>query len=413
MIRPDGPAELVAFRAAAALVALHVLVDAFVAPEPGVARSDNLLSAAVPLVLLALAAWAYPRLRPGARAAVALVLGPLALTGVGIAVVHAAAEGPSGDDWTGFLLLPVGVALCVVGLVLLWRSRRPHGRRYLRRALLLAGAVVAAYWVLAPIVLSLVVTHRPRVAVEAADLGRPYETVSVETSDGLALAAWYVPSENGAAVIAFPGRSGPVEHARMLVRRGYGVLLLDMRGQGESEGNPNALGWGSARDLEAAVSLLEALPDVEPGRIGGLGLSVGGELMLEAAAGDPRLRAVVSEGAGERSVRENTLRGPSGWVSLPTLATLTAATAVFSGTAPPPALQDLVGRIAPRPVFLIYARDGQGGEELNPHYYEAAGEPKTLWEIPDGGHTGGIDARPEEYEERVVGFFDAALLGEG
>ena len=57
------------------------------------------------------------------------------------------------------------------------------------------------------------------------------------------------------------------------------------------------------------------------------------------------------------------------------------------------------------------ASDGQGGEELNPDYFEAAGEPKTLWEIPEGGHTGGIDAQPEEYEARVVGFFDRALLG--
>jgi len=43
----------------------------------------------------------------------------------------------------------------------------------------------------------------------------------------------------------------------------------------------------------------------------------------------------------------------------------------------------------------------------------AAGGPKELWELPEAGHTGGLDARPGEYERRVVGFFDRYLLGRG
>ena len=50
---------------------------------------------------------------------------------------------------------------------------------------------------------------------------------------------------NRAAVIVFPGRSGPVPHARMLVRHGYGVLMLDRRGEGASEGDFNARGWAA------------------------------------------------------------------------------------------------------------------------------------------------------------------------
>ena len=58
------------------------------------------------------------------------------------------------------------------------------------------------------------------------------------------LEGWYVPSRNGAAVIAFPGRKSPQRHARMLARHGYGVLLFDRRGEGRSDGDPNAFGWG-------------------------------------------------------------------------------------------------------------------------------------------------------------------------
>jgi len=70
-------------------------------------------------------------------------------------------------------------------------------------------------------------------------------------------------------------------------------------------------------------------------------------------------------------------------------------------------------RIAPRPLLLVYAGRGGGGEELTPEYFEAAGEPKMLWKIGEAKHVGGLQARPHEYENRIVGFFDDALLRKG
>lgn len=359
------PLDVALFTAATAILALHAIVDAFLAPEPGTTWRDHLLRGLATLAILGLAAVAFPRLPAGGRAAVALPLGVLALEGALLAIADARAVGARGEDWTGFLLLPTGVALVGLAIVLLWRSRKPGRLRYLRRA----GLLVA----------------------------------------GL-LAAWYVPSENGAAVVSFPTRKGKVEQARMLAGNGYGVLLLDMRGYDGSEGSPNMFGWGSTPDIDAAVAWLEERSDVDDGRIGGIGFSVGGEMMLEAAAGNDVLRAVVSEGAGVRSVREARLYGPRGWLALPQQLTQTAALAVLSGTAPPPALDDEIARIAPRAVFLVYATEGQGGEDLTPEYFEAAGEPKEVWRVESGGHTGGFGADPAEYERRVVGFFDRTLL---
>ena len=91
----------------------------------------------------------------------------------------------------------------------------------------------------------------------------------------------------------------------MLARHGYGVLLFDRRGEGTSDGEPNAWGWGGDADVKAAIAYLRRRPDVDPDRIGGLGLSVGGELMIETAAETDALAAVVSEGAGARSTRED------------------------------------------------------------------------------------------------------------
>jgi hypothetical protein len=132
--------------------------------------------------------------------------------------------------------------------------------------------------------------------------------------------------------------------------------------------------------------------------------------MIQKAAETDALKAVVSEGAGIRSVRE--AKEVSGslekWLQVAAMTSMTAGTALFSNHSPPGNLKDLVGRIAPRPVFLIYAARGQGGEELSAEFYEAAGEPKQLWKT-DSAHMGGYEAAPKEYERRVVRFFSKAL----
>jgi hypothetical protein len=409
--------EQVLARVALAVVALHVVDDSFLQPEPGTSAGDHLVSGLVPVAVLVLAAWAYPRLRAGLRAALALVLGAFGIVVGFEAVYYTTKGGPSGDDFTGFLSIAAGVLLLGIGVVTLWRSRRTDDRRswrYLRRFLIAVGGLVVVYVLLAPLYISYVFTHVARGFVPPAELGVSYEEVSFTTSDGLELRGWYIPSKNRAAVIAFPGRKGPQKPARMLARHGYGVLLFDRRGEGESEGDPNIFGWAGERDLHAAVSFLQGRADVDPDRIGGIGLSVGGEMMIEAAAESDGLRAVVSEGAGIRSIREALAISDTRKRLEAALAhaVVTPAVALFSNDRPPPSLEDLAGRIAPRPLFLVYAVPGQGGEaELSQVFYDAARAPKTIWRVPGSGHTGGIEARPIEYERRVVGFFDRALLG--
>jgi uncharacterized protein len=190
------------------------------------------------------------------------------------------------------------------------------------------------------------------------------------------------------------------------------VLLFDRRGEGESEGDPNLLGWQGTRDIEAAVAYLKTRPEVDEGRIGGLGLSVGGEMMLQEAAETDGLKAVVSEGAGVRSVREAVhVNGAEKVIFSWLFGVTTIGTTVFTSNLPPRSLTDLSAEIT-EPVLLIHATPGQGGETLTEKYYAAAKGPKEYWAAP-GGHTGAIDAAPEEYERRVVGFFDRELMGDG
>ena len=319
----------------------------------------------------------------------------------------------SGDHFTGLLAIVAGAVLLVIGPVTLWTERRRDGsrrRRYLRRALIAAAvpflALAVIWFFVFPIGFAYIYSHTGRTPL-APNLGVPHETVTVTTSDSLRLAASYVPSKNRAAIVLFPGATRSRE-ARMLIRHGYGVLLLDPRGQGSSDGD--TVRWAGDRDLLAAAEYLRRRPDVDPGRIGGFGFSIGGEMLLEAAAQSTTLKAIVSEGAGSR-VGDEDVTGPARLLAEPNLAVMTAALTVFSNHGPPPSIVDRIGRIAPRPVFLIYADPGQGGENARqPKYYAAAGDPKSIWKVPGSKHTGGIDARPAEYEQRVIDFFDRALL---
>jgi uncharacterized protein len=197
----------------------------------------------------------------------------------------------------------------------------------------------------------------------------------------------------------------------MLAGHGYGVLLFDRRGEGASDGAPNAFGWGGELDLEAAIAFLRTRPDVDPGRIAGVGQSVGGELMLQVAAEeDDGLGAVVSEGAGARSYAEESheIHGLNQVDGTPFLLVKTASVAVFSDTAPPPSMFDLIPRIAPTPLLLISSADAPN-ETLAPRYTALGGEGATHWAVPGDNHIGGITESPSQYERVVITFLDDAL----
>ena len=116
------------------------------------------------------------------------------------------------------------------------------------------------------------------------------------------------------------------------------MLIFDRRGEGESDGDPNPYAWNEGeRDLDAAIEFLKGRPDVEAGRIGGLGLSVGGETFLQTAAHNGDLDAVVSEGASSRSVGELLSVPGGGWPAVAFNGVNPPAAAVVTDAVPPAA----------------------------------------------------------------------------
>lgn len=262
------------------------------------------------------------------------------------------------------------------------------------------------------------ILHPPRVgAAEITDAdGSLIPQIRIRTADGLALAAWHLPSQNGATVILQHGyRAGAAQMlpvGRMLAGHGYGILWLDFRGHGQSGGGEVTFGLREVMDTRSAVDYLAGLPDSGP--IGVLGNSMGGATAILAAAEDGRIRAIVAEGSFAE-LEDEVGVGIRIQASLPAwpLSHIFIACAErqtgFRIEEISPARA--IGKISPRPVLILQG----GSDERIPvdsgqRLCDAAGEPKDLWISPEAGHVAIFRTSPGEYERRVVAFFDRHLL---
>jgi fermentation-respiration switch protein FrsA (DUF1100 family) len=240
-----------------------------------------------------------------------------------------------------------------------------------------------------------------------------YRDVRVRAPDGVRLAAWWIPSRNGAAVIVLHGsgstRDDELDRAGLLADAGYGVLVPDARGHGASQGRPMEFGWGADRDVRAMVSYVLARPSVT-GRIGLVGQSMGGEVAVTTAAGDPRVAALVVEGVSARTWEDARLIPGQHPVALANSWLAFALADLLSPEPRPAPLVEAFAAVAPRPVLLI---SGAPADEaaVAPLYAGAAPDTVAWWALPDAPHTGALRTHPDAYTDRVLGFLGAHLLG--
>jgi uncharacterized protein len=261
-------------------------------------------------------------------------------------------------------------------------------------------------------------THPQRIApdITPAELGLTYEDVTLRTEDGLRLAAWYVPSQNGATIIAVHGlgtnRTSVLGVAQNLTVRGYGVLLPELRAHGSSEGAVSTLGLLEVRDIRASVQYLQGRPDVDPQRIGIWGASLGAVTALMAAGEIDEIQAVVADSPFSSvdwmvaNQFEKLERLPT-WLA-PLVVALGSWQANINAHDIAPIRQ--VPAIAPRPLLLIHGEEDQLFDVENAVMLaEAAGPNAELWVLPGVTHTASYITDPAAYIDRVSGFFDRAL----
>jgi uncharacterized protein len=263
------------------------------------------------------------------------------------------------------------------------------------------------------------VSGRTKEQLPAALLAEPrFADITLTANDGVRLAAWYMPSQNRAAIILLHGykanRSTMLPIAAMLIRHGYGVIMPDFRGHGESEGERITFGHDEMRDVEAAYQYLLTRSEVDPERIGVLGNSMGSATAILYAAENPAIKAVVAQSpyatVGDM-VQTNVRRlGFPTFPLAPAMSFLIERKLGFPVDTIAPIRH--IGQISPRPVLILMGSkdtwvNPEGGQQL----YAAAGEPRELWFDPEMGHLEFHEKRAAEFEERVVAFFDRYLPG--
>jgi alpha-beta hydrolase superfamily lysophospholipase len=272
-------------------------------------------------------------------------------------------------------------------------------------------------------VLAYLAVHPPRERLSQTPerFGMTFEEVVFDTPDGVALSGWFILAHGARATVILGhgftrSRQEMLDIAAMLNRNSYHVLLFDWRAHGRSGGERSTFGHAEILDLKAAVEFVAHRPEVDPDRIGVLGKSMGAAIAISGAAAIPQLRAVVSDSpypSLEESIEIGVRRrGPLGTWPLRTIATTLGIKAIGIDPDLVRPIDD-IGEISPRPILIVHG----GQDELIPsdtgsQLLEAASEPKSLWYDRNASHVTLSADQPDEYEKRIVQFFDAALKPE-
>ncbi len=284
------------------------------------------------------------------------------------------------------------------------------------------------------------------------------EDFDVRAPDGALLRGWKLlpKNPNGSWVLLFHGvadnRVGVMSQSEFLLRAGYSLVTMDARAHGASGGPIATYGWLERNDTSAVIDALllsehvgaglappaaAAPPLVYPGQsrrapsassftsftsstsltssfhLFALGESMGAGIVLQSAAADPRIEAVVAE-ASFANLREaaydyaglrkypwlgKTIFAPGTW-------TLLYRDEKLAGF--PVAEVSAVKAVAARPFPLLLICDEKDDALPCRHsqmIYAAARGPKQLWVVPGAFHTAAYGFAPQEFRRRVLTFF--------
>ena len=265
-----------------------------------------------------------------------------------------------------------------------------------------------------------------------------YEDVTFSPPDqNITLRAWWLPADEprGAIVIVHGGGGNKTETwtkipelSRDLQARHFDVLTLDMRNHGESDSSLDGIptfGPAEANDVIGAVNYIAGRAPGLP--VGALGFSMGGNVVIYAAARDKRIRGVVTTETftDVASVLPNAAAASSGlpqWMLQPILwfaenlhgVPISKARGI-----------EVVGSLEPGELFVIH-NEADPIVPVGQAWFLAAAAPDALQWItaapdpsnhsvdvapPWGTHTKSYMLYPQEYVDRVVAFFDLRFAG--
>jgi len=247
-----------------------------------------------------------------------------------------------------------------------------------------------------------------------------YQDIRFSVRDDVQIAAWYIPNnESQRAVILVHGRDASkqnaisgtiVELGAALHDGGFAVLMIDLRGHGESEGDHYSFGVYERWDVLGGVDFMLD-EGFKPGNIGVLGLSMGGGAAIGAASEEPAIGVLVLEStfADLNPLIEEQWENESGMPKfvLPGVFLMNRLIYGYDLTAVQP-VKEII-EFSPRPILIIHCTT----DDLVGMWH-----PKTLKEAVPHAETAFFDRcdhaeifrdYPEEYKQLVIPFLDQHL----
>ncbi len=291
--------------------------------------------------------------------------------------------------------------------------------RWLRRLVVAAlGLVVLILFVVLPVGASFLITNgrfrfpeRGPKTPEAVGLAvTPVEFTSV---DGVALRGWWNAGDPSMPVIIFAhglnrSRLELLERGAESNRRGYGVLLFDLRNHGESGRAYTTIGIFESRDVCAAREFVKREAGARPQVL--WGVSMGASSAILAARQCPGVMAIVSD-SSFLSFRETIAHHLGlffGLPSFPIANLIVAITGLRMGFDPDEGDVEAAVRAVDTPIlFIAGAADRRMPPALAERMLNAARSPmKELLRVPGAGHGEAFATDRKTYLNSIYRFLD-------
>jgi dipeptidyl aminopeptidase/acylaminoacyl peptidase len=243
-----------------------------------------------------------------------------------------------------------------------------------------------------------------------------------EGRDGKPLSGWFVPPPLEVAkpwpvVMLAYGYGGFKEqmagYSKSIHEGGFATFLFDMAGSGLRKGEPVSFGYKERWNMMDAANYLRTRSDVDPGRIGALGVSMGGATTLLAAAEDPGIKAIVADSAyadlfGMVQPGIRSFISPHALFLAPLIVRCAETMLGMKSREIRP--DEAASQLGDRPLFIIHGDCDPLTDPNSAHrLYEAASGPKELWVVPECTHAYAPIIAPGEYKQRVNSFFQRYL----
>lgn len=246
--------------------------------------------------------------------------------------------------------------------------------------------------------------------------GVDYEEVRFPSRlDELIIAAWFLPNANlDKAIILVHGREASKQNAisgtlpRLaadLHRAGYAILMIDLRGHGESEGKRYTFGVQERWDVLGAVDFLIE-KGFHAGNIAVLGISLGGAAAIGAAAVEPSIGALVVDStfADLNALVKLKWKAESGlpFFFLPAVFWMSRLFFGFNFRDVKP--MDEITLVSPRPILIMHCKEDEDVDISHAHWLARAVPDATLAIFDGCSHAEIYRDRPKEYLEALLPF---------